>query len=67
MNPDAITVADRGSIIEFDRHDQVLKGRVVTVLDNSVVVDLQYMDNFEELGLEHNRTVVAHRKYTILE
>jgi uncharacterized protein YkvS len=66
MNPDAITVADKGNIVEFDRHNMVLQGKVITILDNSVVVDLQCMDNFEDLGLEHHRTVVSHKKYTIV-
>jgi uncharacterized protein YkvS len=67
MNPDAITVAKEGDIIEFERNNMILQGKVVSILENSVIVNLQYMPQFENLDLEHSKTVVAHRNYTIIE
>lgn len=59
---DEIEVAGVGSIIEFK---DGLQGIVEKVNDNSVIVNLTYMENFEELGLEE-KTVVNHKRYTIL-
>uniref|UniRef100_UPI0037DA4C45 YkvS family protein n=1 Tax=Sporosarcina aquimarina TaxID=114975 RepID=UPI0037DA4C45 len=59
---DDIEVAGVGSIIEFK---EGLQGIVEKVNDNSVIVNLTYMENFEELGLEE-KTVVNHKRYTIL-
>ncbi|WJY28894.1 MULTISPECIES: YkvS family protein [Sporosarcina] len=55
-------VAPVGSIIEFG---DGLQGIVEKVNDNSVIVNLTYMENFEDLGLEE-KTVVNHKRYKIL-
>ncbi|MDN8849058.1 DUF2187 family protein, partial [Staphylococcus aureus] len=43
-----------------------LKGRVEKINDNSVIVDLTIMENFEELDLPE-KTVINHKRYTIVE
>ena len=43
-----MTVAEVGNIVEF--YDG-LRGRVEKINDNSVIVDLTIMDNFNELDL----------------
>ena len=55
-------IAPVGSIIEFN---DGLQGIVEKVNDNSVIVNLTYMENFEDLGIEE-KTVVNHKRYTIL-
>ena len=54
--------AEVGNIIEFR---EGLKGIVEKVNENSVIVDLSYMDNYRELDLEQ-RTVVNHKNYKII-
>ncbi|MED4014984.1 YkvS family protein [Sutcliffiella cohnii] len=54
--------AEVGNIIEFR---EGLKGVVEKVNENSVIVDLSYMDNYRELDLEQ-RTVVNHKNYKII-
>lgn len=56
-------IAEIGNIIEFK---DGLKGIVEKVNENSVIVDLTYMDNYRDLDLER-RTVVNHKNYTIVE
>lgn len=56
-------VAAIGNIIEFKGG---LKGIVEKVNENSVIVDLTYMDNYRDLDLER-RTVVNHKNYKIIE
>jgi uncharacterized protein YkvS len=51
-----------GDIIEFK---DGLQGIVEKVNENSVIVDLTYMENFQELELER-RTVVNHKNYKII-
>ncbi|MFD1735550.1 YkvS family protein [Bacillus salitolerans] len=51
-----------GDIIEFKNG---LQGIVEKVNENSVIVDLTYMDNFQDLDLER-RTVVNHKNYKII-
>ncbi|MGW7970884.1 YkvS family protein [Staphylococcus xylosus] len=58
-----MTVAEVGNIVEF--YDS-LKGRVEKINDNSVIVDLTIMENFEELDLPE-KTVINHKRYTIVE
>ena len=48
---DSMTVAEVGNIVEF--YDG-LRGRVEKINDNSVIVDLTIMDNFNELDLPEN-------------
>jgi uncharacterized protein YkvS len=55
-------VAEIGNIIEFK---DGLQGIVEKVNENSVIVDLTYMENFSELELEE-KTVVNHKRYKIL-
>lgn len=52
-----------GNVIEFKNG---MKGIVEKVNENSVIVDLTYMDNYRDLDLEE-RTVVNHKNYTIIE
>jgi uncharacterized protein YkvS len=54
--------AEIGNIIEFGDN---LQGIVEKVNENSVIVNLTYMDNFRSLDLEE-RTVVNHRRYKVI-
>ncbi|MCA1029466.1 DUF2187 family protein [Bacillus timonensis] len=54
-------IADVGSIIEFK---EGMQGIVEKVNENSVIVDLTYMDNYLEYDLDR-RTVVNHKNYVI--
>ncbi|WP_108306230.1 DUF2187 family protein [Metalysinibacillus jejuensis] len=58
-----IIVAQIGDIIEFR---DGLQGIVEKINENSVIVNLTYMENFEQLGMEE-RTVINHKRYTIIE
>lgn len=51
-----------GDIIEFK---DGLTGIVEKLNENSVIVDLTYMENFKELGIEE-KTVVNHKNYQII-
>ncbi|MDW0115909.1 DUF2187 family protein [Sporosarcina thermotolerans] len=55
-------IAEVGNIIEFK---DGLQGIVEKVNENSVIVDLTYMENFNELELEE-KTVINHKRYTII-
>jgi len=55
-------IAEVGNIIEFK---DGLQGIVEKVNENSVIVDLTYMENFDQLELEE-KTVVNHKRYKIL-
>lgn len=57
-----MTIAEVGNIIEFQ---DGLRGRVEKINENSVIVDLTIMDNFESLELPE-KTVVNHKRYTII-
>ena len=57
-----MTIAEVGNIIEFQ---DGLKGRVEKINENSVIVDLTIIDNFESLELPE-KTVVNHKRYTII-
>ena len=54
--------AEIGNIIEFG---DGLQGIVEKVNENSVIVNLTYMDNFRSLDLEE-RTVVNHKRYKVI-
>ncbi|MEK5269639.1 MULTISPECIES: YkvS family protein [unclassified Aeribacillus] len=56
-------IAEVGDVIEFK---DGLKGIVEKVNENSVIVDLTYMENFREMDLEQ-KTVVNHKNYKIVE
>ena len=55
-------IAEVGNIIEFR---DGLRGIVEKVNENSVIVDITIMENFNELEMEE-RTVVNHKRYKIL-
>ncbi|WP_059173724.1 DUF2187 family protein [Bacillus sp. FJAT-27445] len=55
--------AEVGNIIEFRGG---LKGIVEKVNENSVIVDLTYMDNYRDLELDQ-RTVINHKNYKIIK
>lgn len=57
-----MTIAEVGNIVEFK---DGLQGIVEKVNENSVIVDLTYMENFDELELEE-KTVINHKRYTII-
>jgi uncharacterized protein YkvS len=55
--------AEVGNVIEFK---QGLQGVVEKVNENSVIVDLTYMNNFRDLELDQ-RTVINHKNYKIVK
>ncbi|RXK18787.1 DUF2187 family protein [Macrococcus sp. DPC7161] len=57
-----MNVAKVGNIVEF--HDGLI-GRVEKVNENSVIVDLTIMENFEKLELQE-KTVINHKRYKII-
>ncbi|AXN40337.1 YkvS family protein [Peribacillus butanolivorans] len=54
--------AEVGNIIEFR---EGLQGIVEKVNENSVIVDVTYMENYRDLELEQ-KTVVNHKNYKII-
>ena len=54
--------AEVGNIIEFR---DGLKGIVEKVNENSVIVDVTYMENYRDFELEQ-KTVVNHKNYKII-
>jgi uncharacterized protein YkvS len=58
-----LKVAKVGNVIEFRNG---LQGIVEKVNENSVIVDLTYMENFMNLELDE-RTVVNHKNYKIIK
>ena len=58
-----LTIAKVGNVIEFRNG---LQGIVEKVNENSVIVDLTYMENFMNLELDE-RTVVNHKNYKIIK
>jgi uncharacterized protein YkvS len=57
-----VEIATVGSIIEFK---DGLQGIVEKVNENSVIVNVSIMENFEELEVEE-KTVVNHKRYKIV-
>jgi uncharacterized protein YkvS len=55
--------AEVGNVIEFR---EGLQGIVEKVNENSVIVDLTYMDNYQDLELDQ-RTVVNHKNYKVVK
>ncbi|WP_153126199.1 YkvS family protein [Peribacillus tepidiphilus] len=55
-------IAEIGNVIEFK---EGLQGVVEKVNENSVIVDLTYMENYRDLELEQ-KTVVNHKNYKII-
>ncbi|WP_303967891.1 DUF2187 family protein [Sporosarcina ureae] len=58
-----MTIAEIGDIIEFK---EGLQGVVEKVNENSVIVNLTYMEDFDELTMEE-KTVINHKRYIILK
>lgn len=58
-----VKIAELGNVIEFKDN---LQGVVVKVNENSVIVDLTYMENYLDLELEE-KTVVNHKNYKIIK
>ncbi|HBC7868843.1 DUF2187 family protein [Staphylococcus aureus] len=58
-----MTVAEVDNIVEFM---DGLRGRVEKINDNSVIVDLTIMENFNDLDLPE-KTVINHKRYKIVE
>jgi uncharacterized protein YkvS len=58
-----LKIAQVGNIIEFK---EGLQGIVEKVNENSVIVDLTYMDNYRDLELDQ-RTVINHKNYTVIK
>lgn len=56
-------IAKIGNLIEFK---DGLQGIVEKVNENSVIVDLTFMENYRDLELEQ-KTVVNHKNYKIIE
>ncbi|WP_342525973.1 DUF2187 family protein [Chryseomicrobium sp. FSL W7-1435] len=56
-------IAEIGNIIEFK---DGLQGVVEKVNENSVIVDLTIMENFDELEMEE-KTVINHKRYKIIQ
>lgn len=52
-----------GNVIEFKNG---LRGIVEKVNENSVIVDLTYMENYRDMEL-NEKTVVNHKNYIIVE
>jgi len=55
--------AEIGNIIEFR---EGLQGIVEKVNENSVIVDVTYMENYRDYDLEQ-KTVVNHKNYKIIK
>ncbi|MCJ7841716.1 DUF2187 family protein [Lederbergia sp. NSJ-179] len=56
-------IAEIGNIIEFKNG---LQGVVEKVNENSVIVDLTYMENYRDFELEE-KTVINHKNYKIIK
>ncbi|MGM9949796.1 MAG: YkvS family protein [Lysinibacillus sp.] len=56
-------IAEVGNIVEFK---EGLQGLVEKVNENSVIVNLTIMDDFNNLEMEE-KTVVNHKRYKILQ
>lgn len=55
-----------GDVIQFERNDTLFIGTVVSLRENSVIVELTTNDAVK-LELENERTVVSHKKYKLKE
>lgn len=58
-----LKIAEVGNIIEFK---DGLQGIVEKINENSVIVDLTYMENYRDYDLEE-KTVVNHKNYKIIQ
>ncbi|MFZ0370785.1 MAG: YkvS family protein [Halobacillus sp.] len=60
--------ATEGDIITFQKDGQQVEAVVTSSkLQNSVVCDMTIMDDFHERNLDFEKTVVAHKNYSIKE
>ncbi len=59
-----MSIAKVGNIISFR---DGMRGKVVAVLQNTVVADLTIMPEFETLKLEKDREVLRHEEYKIID
>lgn len=57
-----MNIAKIGDVVEF--HNGI-QGKVEKVNENSVIVDLTIMENFEKLDLQE-KTVINHKRYKII-
>ncbi len=58
-----LKIAEIGNIVEFK---DGLQGVVEKVNENSVIVNLTYMENYRDFDLEE-KTVVNHKNYKIIK
>lgn len=58
-------VAVIGDQVTFKRENIFITGKVTTVNENSVIVEVEE-DVMNQLNLPNNRTVVNHKRYSIL-
>lgn len=62
-----ITKANIGDTVIFeDKSMNEVKGEVIVVRENSVIVDIKNSPNFHLLEVEDHLTVVNHKHYTIV-
>lgn len=61
-------IAEIGNIVQWEcsKAGTTLKGKVLKINENSVMVDLTINENWKQLGLEE-RTIVGHSRYALLE
>lgn len=60
--------AEPGDLIEFQRKNLLLKGKVLpSNCKNSIVVEITSPNDLETMNESHPNTVVAHGKYRIME
>lgn len=60
INPNKAKIGD---LIEFEDNKQ---GVVVKILNNTVVVDISYMENYNFHTMGHERQVVHYSEYKVL-
>lgn len=61
-----VKIAELGDVVKFERKEMDLQGVVVKATENSVIVDLKVMPNYQSTEIENYITVVNHKKYTIV-
>lgn len=60
--------ANPGDVIEFVMEQQLLKGEVLpSNCVNSIIVDISELNDTSELEHSYPNTVVAHKKYRVIE
>jgi uncharacterized protein YkvS len=61
-----IPIAGLGDTIVWEKKGRLCNGKVIAILNNSVVVEILNENALQEWGIEHDRTVVSHRRYQIV-